>query len=56
MRIDLLELAKRIDKIDLQAELDKLNEKYKLNLTLNFWNSFIDEMTPVKNGQLEMFA
>ena len=56
MRIDLLELAKRIDKTDLQAELEILNEKYKLNLTLNFWNSFIDEMTPIKNGQLEMFA
>ena len=56
MRIDLLELAKQIDKADLQTELETLNEKYKFNLTLDFWDSFISEMTPVNNGQLAMFA
>lgn len=56
MRIDLLELAKQIDKADLQTELDTLNEKYKLNLTLDLWDSFINEMTPVNNGQMAMFA
>jgi len=47
MRIDLLELAKHIDKAELQAELEMLNRKYNLNLTLNLWDSFINEMTPV---------
>lgn len=56
MRIDLLELAKQIDKTDLQLELEALNEKYRFNLTLDVWESFINEMTPVKNGQMVMFA
>jgi len=56
MRINLLELAKQIDKIDLQIELDTLNEKYKFKLTLDLWDSFINEMTPVNNGQMAMFA
>jgi len=56
MRIDLLELAKQIDKTDLQTELETLNEKYKFNLTLNWWDSFINEMIPVNNGQMAMFA
>jgi len=56
MRIDLLELAKQIGKADLQVELEALNEKYKLNLTLKLWDTFIQEMTPVKIGQMTMFA
>jgi len=56
MRIDLLELAKQINKTQLQSELEMLNEKYKLNLTLNLWDSFINEMTPINNGQIAMFA
>ncbi len=56
MRIDLLELAKHIDKADLQTEIETLNEKYKFNLTLDLWDSFIYEMTPVSNGQMAMFA
>jgi hypothetical protein len=56
MRIDLLELGKQIDKADLQTELDTLNEKYKFSLTLDLWDSFINEMTPVNNGQMAMFA
>ncbi|QQS28417.1 MAG: hypothetical protein IPM47_16360 [Sphingobacteriales bacterium] len=56
MRIDLLELAKLITKADLQTELESLNEKYKFNLTLDLWDSFISEMTPVNNGQMTMFA
>lgn len=56
MRINLLELAKQIDKIDLQKELDTLNEKYKFYLTLDLWDSFIGEMTPVNNGQITIFT
>jgi hypothetical protein len=56
MRIDLLELAKNIDTAGLQTELEMLNRKYKLSLTLDFWESFINEMTPVKNKQIAIFA
>ena len=56
MRIDLLELAKNINKTNLQTELEMLNEKYKLDLTLNLWDSFINAMTPINNGQIAMFA
>jgi hypothetical protein len=56
MRIDLLELAKQIHKTDLQTELGILNEKYKFTLTLDLWDSFINEMIPVKNGQMALFA
>lgn len=56
MRIDLLELAKQIEKADLHKELEMLNEKYKFNLTLDLWDSFINEMTPINNKQLEIFA
>ena len=56
MRIDLLELAKTIDKQNLETELNQLNDKYKLSLTLNLWDSFLNEMTPVNNGQIAMFA
>ena len=56
MRIDLLELSKQIGKADLQTELETLNKKYQFNLTLDLWDSFIKEMTPVNNGQMAMFA
>lgn len=56
MRIDILKLSKQIDKTDLQTELATLNEKYKFNLTLDLWDSFINEMTPVNNGQMAMFT
>jgi len=55
MRIDLLELAKQIDKTQLKFELEMLNEKYNLDLTLELWDNFINEMTPVNNGQMAMF-
>jgi len=56
MRIDLAKLAKRIDKTVLQSELETINEKYNLNLTLNLWDNFINEMTPINNGQMTMFV
>jgi hypothetical protein len=56
MRIDLLELARQINTTQLQSELEMLNEKYKFNLTLNLWGSFINEMRPVDNRQIAMFA
>jgi len=56
MRINLLELAKNIDEKYLKAEMKKLNEMYKFGLTLDFWDFFINEMTPVRNVQIAMFA
>jgi len=56
MRIDLLELAKQTNKAFIEKELQILNEKYQFNLTIDLWDSFINEMTPVSNGQLAMFA
>ena len=56
MRIDLFALAKCINKNDLQTELTRLNEMYGLKLTLDLWDEFINQMTPVNNGQISMFA
>ncbi len=56
MRIDLLELATTIDKNYLEAEIQRLNEMYNFNLTLCFWENFIEEMIPVNNGQIDLFA
>lgn len=56
MRIDLLELAQTIDKSELQRELNYINETYKFDLTLELWCDFINEMTPIESGQIELFA
>ena len=56
MRIDLLELAKTIDKQNIQTELNQLNDKYKLCLTLALWDNFLNEMIPVNNGQIAVFT
>lgn len=56
MRIDLLVLAKSMTIQALNTELDRLNDMYKLNLTLNLWSDFLIEMSPVSNGQMAMFA
>lgn len=56
MRIDLLELAQTIDKSELQNELNYINETYNFNLTLDLWCDFINEMTPIQSGQIELFA
>lgn len=56
MRIDLLELSQIIDKSELQKELNYLNEIYNFNLTLDLWYDFINEMKPIENGQMELFA
>ena len=56
MRIDFLQLDKNINREYLQTELELLNKKYKMNLTLHLWGSFIKEMTLINNGQIAMFA
>jgi hypothetical protein len=56
MRIDLLKLAKNINVDELKFEIEKLNNLYNLNITLNLWENYLNEMTPINKGQLEMFA
>lgn len=56
MRIDLLELAQTINKLVLQKELNYINETYSFNLTLNSWDDFINEMTPIQSRQMELFV
>lgn len=56
IRIDLVELANTIDKNYLEIELQRLNEVYNFSLTLCQWDNFIDEMMPINNGQIELFA
>ncbi|MEZ4914850.1 MAG: hypothetical protein R2798_12405 [Chitinophagales bacterium] len=56
MRIDLLELSQIIDKLELQKELNYINETYNFNLTLDLWGDFINEMTSIESGQMELFA
>ncbi len=56
MRIDLLELSQIINKSELQKELNNINEIYNFNLTLDMWCDFINEMKPIENGQMELFA
>jgi len=56
MRINLLELSQLIDKSELQNELNYINSKYNFNLTLDLWYDFINEMTPIQSGQMELFT
>ena len=56
MRIDLLKLTQIIDKAKLQRKLNYINETYNFDLTLNYWNDFVSEMTPKKHGQMKLFA
>ncbi len=56
MRIDLLELGKKINKQYLTKELHKLNKMYQLDLSLALWDCFIEEMTPVKEMQMTLFV
>lgn len=56
MRIDLLELTKNINNEELQKELENINKNYNLDLTMQSWNKFINEMTPVNDAQMKLFA
>ncbi|MFN0201300.1 MAG: hypothetical protein ACKVTZ_07255 [Bacteroidia bacterium] len=55
MRIDMGALAKLYAPDYVQNELDKLNEKYGLNLTLDLWAAFLHEITPLHKTQILMF-
>ncbi|MDK7674868.1 hypothetical protein QP547_03475 [Weeksella virosa] len=55
MRIDLLKLAENIEISELQTTLNEINEFYNFNLTLDLWEDFIEEMQPIKSGQMKLF-
>ena len=56
MRLDLLNLAKLISRIEIEEQIIFLNDKYSLNINLSQWESFINEMTPEKEKQLTIFG
>jgi hypothetical protein len=56
MRLDLLNLAKLISRIEIEEQIIFLNDKYSLNINLSQWESFINEMTPEKEKQLSIFG
>ncbi len=56
MRISLLALTKSVKQNDLKLELERLNTMYNFNLTLNLWESFMKEITPLKSEQIAMFG
>lgn len=56
MRIDLLELANKINIEGFKTELNRLNEMYKFSLTLDLWDNFLNAMAPANNGQIAMFT
>jgi len=49
-------LATIIDKNYLETEIQRLNEMYDFSLTLCLWDNFIEQMMPVNNGQINLFA
>lgn len=55
MRIDLLRLAENIEISELQTTLNEINKTYNFNLTLDLWEDFIEEMQPIKSGQMQLF-
>lgn len=55
MRIDLLNIANIIEKKEINEQIIYLNNKYSLSIDLSQWNSFINEMTPLKEKQLTIF-
>lgn len=56
MRLDLLNLAKVISRNEIEEQLVFLNDKYSFDINLSKWDSFISEMTPMKEKQLTIFG
>ncbi|MCO5247531.1 MAG: SAM-dependent methyltransferase [Chitinophagales bacterium] len=55
MRIDLAQVANLIGKGKISEKLDVFNETYNTNLNMDLWNDFIEEISLVRNQQLELF-
>lgn len=56
MRINLLVLAQITKKNELQKALNLINEIYHLELSLDLWDDFINEMKPIKSEQMALFV
>ena len=56
MRIDLYKIAQKIKREILCSEIQLLNEKYYLHVTLELWELFIHKISPPKNDQFLLFA
>jgi len=56
MRLDLLSISKTITQKEIEEQIIYLNDKYSLSVSLSQWDSFINEMTPLKEKQLTIFG
>lgn len=56
MRIDLYELSELIPNVELEEELKNINKEYQLNVSLERWKDFQNEMSPMQNGQMQLFT
>lgn len=52
MRIDILKISDIIPKSTLECELENLNKKYSLNISLNLWSDFKHKMQSIHNRML----
>ncbi len=55
MRLDLLRIVNSISQKEVEEQITSLNDKYSLSINLSQWDSFIKEMTPIKEKQLTFF-
>ncbi len=55
MRIALFKFEENIEISELQTTLNEINKTYNFNLTLDLWEDFIEEMQPIKSGQMQLF-
>lgn len=56
MRLDLFNLSKILSKFEIEEQILSLNEKYSLYVDLSHWDSFIEEISPVKAQQMSLFG
>jgi hypothetical protein len=56
IRIDLYKLALNSSKQYIEEQLVYMNDKYSLNLDLELWDNFIEELTPIKEKQMTLFG
>ena len=49
MRIDIFKLASAVGFETITSEINKLNNEYALNVNLNSWDAFLEELKPNKN-------
>lgn len=55
MRLDLVNLANTISRFEVETQIINLNAKYNLDISISQWDSFINDMKPMKENQLTLF-